>query len=132
MADFSDYYGGKYLKAEDVQSKPFVGVIERVKGEKMNDGRMKAVVYFENREKGCVLNATRHKFMVAVAKSKNSDDWLGVKVAVRAGTTDFGGKEVGCVEFSAPPKSAKQKAAEVKAELNDELPDFAAAGDEDF
>ena len=122
MTDYSDFYGGRFFKSEDLIGKPFVGVIEHVKGEKMQDGRMRAVVYFEGREKGIVLNATRHKFVVGATKSKNSDDWIGLKVGVRAGVTDFGGKDVGCIEFVMPPKSEKQKAAEVKEELNDEVP----------
>jgi hypothetical protein len=113
MVDYSDCFGGKFLKADDI-NKPFVGEIERVVGEKI-DGRLKPVIYFEGREKGVVLNSTRHKFVVGLAKSKNSDDWLGLKIGVRQGTTDFGGKEVGCIEFLMPPKTAAEKTAEVKA-----------------
>lgn len=122
MTDFSDCYDGRFFKSEDLVGKPFVGVIEHAKREKMRDGRMRAVVYFEGREKGIVLNATRYKFVVGATESKNSDDWIGLKVGVRAGTTDFGGKDVGCIEFVMPPKSEKRKAAEVKEELNDEVP----------
>jgi hypothetical protein len=119
MTDYSDFYGGRFLKTEDVQ-KPFKGVVERVTGEKMQDGRLRAVVYFEGREKGVVLNATRHKFIVGLAKSKDSTDWVGLTVGVR--TTDFGGKDVGCIVFEAPPKSAQKKTEEAKEALNDEIP----------
>ena len=122
MTDYSDFYGGRFLKSEDIVGKPFVGTIERVKGEKMQDGRMRAVVYFEGREKGIVLNATRHRFVVGATKSKNSDDWIGLKIGVRAGVTDFGGKDVGCIEFGMPPRSAAQKAAALREELDDEIP----------
>ena len=122
MTDFSDCYGGKFMKAEDVQGKPFKDTIERVVGEKMQDGRLRAVVYFQGREKGIVLNATRHKFVVGLAKSKDSADWVGLTVGVRAGVTDFGGKDVGCIVFEAPPKTAPQKAEEIAADLNDNIP----------
>ena len=122
MTDYSDFYGGRFLKSEDVIGKPFAGVIASVKPEKMQDGRMRVVVFFEGHDKGVVLNATRHRYVVTHAKSKNSDDWIGLKIGVRAGVTNFGGKEVGCIEFTPPPKSAKAKKAEVVAELNDEIP----------
>jgi hypothetical protein len=94
----------------------------------MNDGRKKAVVYFEGYEKGVVLNATRFHFMCEIAKSKDSDDWLGVAVGMRRGKTSFAGKRVDCIEFGSLPKSAAQKKREVKDELDDDLPgDWGAA-----
>jgi hypothetical protein len=47
--------------------------------------------------------------------------WLGLKIGVRAGKTDFGGKEVGCITFCMPPKSASEKAAEAQAATDDEI-----------
>jgi hypothetical protein len=40
----------------------------------------------------------------ALAKSPDTDNWLGLKIAVRRGTTNFGGKRVDCIEFAAPPR----------------------------
>jgi hypothetical protein len=117
MPDYSEHYGGRYYKSEDLLGKPFAGVVESAKLEKMNDGRMRVVVYFDCRKKGVVLNAKRHNFMVSQTGSKNTDDWIGLKVGVRAGTTDFGGKDVGCIEFVPPPNREREKAADENSRI---------------
>ena len=57
MPDYSDCYGGRFVKAADI-TKPFNGTIERAERTEVEKGRPKIVVYFEGRDKGFVLNAT--------------------------------------------------------------------------
>ena len=130
MPDLSELYAGKYYKAADVENKPFKATISRVGIEKMQgDGRSKAVLYFEGRDRGVVLNGSRHDAVCQIAKSNNSDDWVGCEVVVCAGTTNYAGKRVGCVEIKPPARkvSPEQQKAEVREALNDridDLPDF--------
>lgn len=126
MPDLSELYAGKYFKTEDLKGKPFKGIVTRVSVEKMTDGRAKAVIYFEGRDRGVVLNGTRHDVMCQLAKSKDTDDWIGAEVVVCAGVTSYQGKRTGCIEFRAPAKKttpAEQK-TEIEEALDDALPDF--------
>ena len=97
MANFKELYSGNFLKAEDVKEKPFKGVIERAESVKMNDGREKLVVYFEDRKRGLVLNGTRYDRIVEIAKTHETEDWVGVPLTVFADKTNFGGKRVDCI-----------------------------------
>jgi hypothetical protein len=120
MPDFSECFGGRFMKAEHI-TKPFIGVIESVELVDVDgNGKMKPVLHFEGKDRGVVLNATRHEFMCHYAETKESDDWVGLKVAVRKGTTRFGGKVTDCIEFGMPPKTPAQQKAET--ELNDAIP----------
>jgi hypothetical protein len=122
MPNFRELYAGKFLRAEDVKDKPFKGIIERVESEKMNDGKEKVVVYFENRKRGLVLNCSRYEQIVALAKSHETDNWQGLSLLVHTGKTkNPQGKTVDClVVGNGKEKSAAQKRREVKASLGDD------------
>ena len=108
-----------------MQEKPFKGTIKRAVQEEMRDGARRVVVYFEGRQRGLVLNGSRYNAICQIAKSRNSDDWIGADVVVTAGKTNFGGKQVDCMELRAPSakKSAEQRKREVLEALDDDLPD---------
>ena len=86
------------------------------------NGKMKPVIYLDGHDRGVVANATRYNTVSELAKSRNTDDWLGMRVAIRRGKTQFAGKTVDCVEFGAPKKSAATQKAELAADLNDAVP----------
>lgn len=121
MPDYSDCYGGRFVKAADI-TKPFNGTIERAERTEVEKGRPKVVVYFEGRDKGFVLNATRFAFLCELAKSKDTDDWPGLTVGVSRGRVNFAGKMVDAIVFGAPA-AKKKAAAEIAAEVADELND---------
>ena len=124
MANFKELYSGNFLKAEDVKEKPFKGVIARAEAVKMNDGKEKLVVYFEDRKRGLVLNGTRYDQIVEITKTHETEDWKGIPLLVYAGKTNFGGKRVDCLSVSNPKsKSDEEKRQEVADTLNDSLPD---------
>jgi hypothetical protein len=124
---FSDLYGSKkYFSAEDTDEEGFVGTVETVEFHDMRDGGTKAVVLLEGHDKGIVLNKTRARVLATISGSKEWEDWEGIRVKVMAGTTDFAGKEVSCIVFKAPPKSAKKaekKPPKGSDDLNDEIPE---------
>src|SRR5262249_40580601 len=117
MPDYSDRFGGKFMKAEHV-TKPFVGVVAAVTDELVNEheSKKRPVIYFEGHERGVVLNSTRYDAMSHLGNSKDTDDWLGMRVGVRRGKTRFAGKQVDCIEFTAPPRE------DVERDLNDKAP----------
>ena len=119
MPDYSNDFGGKYMNATHI-TETFVGTVDRVDREDVDgNGKMKPVLYFEDRERGVVLNATRYETVSAMAKSRDTDNWVGMRVQVKRGSTRFANKVVDCVEFGRPlAEKRKNEAAEV-AELND-------------
>jgi len=123
MTDYSDAFGGKYMNASHV-TEPFVGTVERVELEDVDgNGKMKPVLHFVGRDRGCVLNATRYEMASQMAGSRDTDRWLGMKILVTRGKTRFAGKPTDCVEFGLPPAEKRKKAAaEVTAELDDVIP----------
>jgi hypothetical protein len=60
------------------------------------------VLYAEGMEKAIVLNAERYDCFARLAKSKDTDDWSGIKFGVRRGKTNYAGKRVDCVEICSP------------------------------
>ena len=123
MPDYSNDFGGKYMNATHI-TEPFVGTVERVEREDVDgNAKMKPVLYFVGRERGVVLNATRYDTVSAMAKSRDTDDWVGMRVQVKRGSTRFANKVVDCVEFGLPlAEKRKNEAAEVAEELNDPIP----------
>jgi len=118
----SDAFPSKYLNAADLENKQFTATIDHIDYEKMRDGAEKPVVYFAKITRGVVLNKTKAKFLSELSKSLSFDDWVGLDVHVSAGVTNFGGEETACIKFA---RSAKAKQAQIKDELDDEIPDFA-------
>jgi hypothetical protein len=86
----------------------------------MSDGQEKPVAHFEEIAKGVVLNKTKARFLAQVSKSKKFDDWIGLSVDIAGGVTQLRGEDVLCIKFE---KTTKQKKADVKDALNDDLPD---------
>lgn len=110
MADFSAAFGGKYLNASHV-TMPFVGTVESVELEDVDgNGKSKPVLRFEGRDRGVVLNSTRYDMVSQLAGSRDTDNWIGIKIRVARGKTRFGGKAVDCVEFGPP---AEKTAADI-------------------
>jgi hypothetical protein len=127
-------FPSRFLSSGDVEGKRFDAVIKRIDYEKMSDGSEKAVAFFEDMKKGCVLNKTRASFLASLTKSKKFDDWIGTSVQISGGVTQLRGEEVACIRFE---RTDAQKALRVKEELNDDLPDsmkgdVADAGDDDL
>jgi hypothetical protein len=103
MPDYSNDFGGKFANASHV-TKPFVGIIERVERLDVDgQGKLRPVIFFDGHERGFVLNATRYNTVAEIAKSRDTDDWVSVKVGVRKGQTRYAGRSVDCVEFVPPP-----------------------------
>lgn len=106
MTDINDLMPKRFFNADDILSPRVLTIIrvERVNtAAKDKEAEIKAAVYFENEERGVVLNGERRDTLVDLY-GRDTDNWLGQSVEIFRGETKFGGKKVGCVSFRAPAK----------------------------
>ena len=91
--NINDVFPGNYLKAADLDGRQVVGTIDRVEIEKIGDDN-KAVLYFQNKEKGIVLNVTNKNMLIEITQSEETDTWRGTRVKLFSTKVDFKGQLV--------------------------------------
>jgi len=111
----SEVFPSKYLKAEDLEGDITV-TIENVALEGLKDqaGREvdKPVAFFEEYEKGLILNKTNWA-MIAKQFGDESDDWKGKKITLTVIDVDAFGEVVSAIRVKLPKgKGPKQLPAE--------------------
>jgi hypothetical protein len=116
----SDAFPSKYLKKEDVGERRMVVTITRVEMEDVGQGEQqenKPVVYFDELEKGMVLNKGNADAMVEAAGGDDEmDNWRGVRVVLYVDrNVMFAGKRVGGLRVTIPAGNAKPKGKSVHA-----------------
>lgn len=88
-------FPSKYLKADtDVDEDGSVFTIKTVKVETIGQGakqEQKPVVYFEEVEKGLVLNKTNANFIVGILGEDDTDAWKGGKIKLVATDVEYAG-----------------------------------------
>ena len=100
--NINEAFPSNYLKASDLGTGQPVVTIKHVEQEPVGrDREMKAVLYFEGKEKGVVLNKTNAKKITDLVGSPDTDDWAGFKIRLFATTTEFGGETVECIRVKA-------------------------------
>lgn len=96
-------FPSKYVKASDLAGQTQVVKIVDVKIEEVGQNQeTKPVAYFEGRKKGMVLNKTNSRKIAQIASSPETEDWVGVEVAIYPTETEFGGESVECIRIKAP------------------------------
>ena len=149
--DLDEAYGSRFLGVVDVGDKKIRSKILRVRKEEVKDRdtgklRKKIIVFFENIDKGLVLNVT-NKNTLQDAFGKKPADWLNAVVGIYVDqTVTFGGQKKGGVRLrallpaavagkSAPkptpapaPKPAAEAATAWSDEKGDPGPDLSQAG----
>jgi arabinogalactan endo-1,4-beta-galactosidase len=128
-------FPSEYLKAADLQGRNVPVVIDRVEMRDIGDDH-KPVLFFQNKEKGCVLNKTNAN-NIAIAYGDDTDEWVGKEVILFEAMVDFQGRSVPAIRIRPPtakdrPRPALKVAsatvsqAAVKQsenpDLNDEIP----------
>lgn len=107
----------KYLKASDAEDSPVL-TISHVKEESIGQGAqadMKWILFFEEEEKGLVLNRTNIN-TIAGMYGDDTDDWEGKKITLFATQVDFQGKQVDAIRVrNRPPKTKEAKPAKPAA-----------------
>ena len=99
-------FPSKYLKASDLNDKPFVLTMDKVTIEevgKQQDER--PILYFLKAEKGLVLNKTNAN-VIAKLYGDDTDGWEGNQIELYPTMVDFGGEQVEAIRVRAPRKNA--------------------------
>jgi hypothetical protein len=103
----SEAFPSKWLKAPDVEDMEMPVIMDQVVMEEMNDGKKKPVLYFQNCDKGLVLNVT-NKNAIAAVYGDESDDWAGHPVALISVPVEYQGKITDGIRVRAKPQKQSQ------------------------
>jgi hypothetical protein len=95
-------FPGQYLKAQDLGNARVPVTIDRVEMEDIG-GDHKAVLYFQGKEKGLVLNKTNSSTITELAGTDETDDWRGTRVILFKTRTEYQGKRVDCIRIDEAP-----------------------------
>jgi hypothetical protein len=98
----SSAYPSNYLKAADLQGRNVPVVIDKVVMELIADEH-KPVVYFQNHERGLVLNKTNAN-NIAFTYGDETDDWIGKEIILYPTIVDFQGRSVDAIRVKAPSR----------------------------
>lgn len=94
--NINNAFPSKYLKASDIEHDDLILTISHVEVENMAQqgeaSELKPVVYFEETEKGFVLNKT-NATTIGKLYTPETDNWPGKKIAVFSTEVDFAGKQ---------------------------------------
>lgn len=102
MVNVNTLYPSNYLKAPDLMGKTAKLKIRAVVMEKIGSD-IKPVLYFQNREKGMVMNKT-NGMTISQAYGPDTDAWIGGEVEIYAAYVDFQGKQVEGLRVRIPPR----------------------------
>ena len=105
----SEFFPSKYLKAEEIANTvPMTVTIKTVMAEtlksrdKSNQEEIKPVAYFEELEKGIVLNKTNW-YTIAALHGDDSDEWGGKQIALIVMDVDSFGDIVSAIRIKPVP-----------------------------
>ena len=106
MTNIDEIYGGKFMKATDIQ-KPVRLTIKSARIEQMpardnEEARNKVVLTFNDIEKEMVVNATNAARIAEIAKTRVIEDWAGIVVMLVKDKTKFRGNLVDTISVMAP------------------------------
>jgi hypothetical protein len=101
-----DPYASKWLKAEDLQGKPWQLMIDQVTFEEVGgddeEKRIQTVLYFRKTDKRLGLNVTNAKSVEEVCGTADPEHLPGRTIEIYPTTTRFGKKTVPCIRVRAP------------------------------
>lgn len=109
MVNINDEFPSKYLKAADLQGHAVKVKIRDVASETIGNDR-KLVMYFQNRDKGMVLNKTNAR-TIGDIYGDDTDDWRDHVVEVFAMKVEFNGRMVDGLRVRVPPPSRQGNGA---------------------
>jgi len=111
----NDAFPSKYLKAQDVLDNDgeldltIRDAVEEILKDKQGKDESKVIVYFNEEEKGLVLNLTNWNAIETITGKDDSDDWVGEKITLETQMISAFGetKPAIRVKLARPKKSAK-------------------------
>lgn len=102
--DINGAFPKKFLSAPDLKGRRVTVTIAGVAMMEVGDDDEghKPVVKFKGAEKGMVLNKTNASMIAEIAKTTETDEWVGVRIVIYPTKTDYAGKRVDCVRVDYP------------------------------
>ncbi len=129
----SEAYPSQYLKCADLNGKPWDMKIRTVSEEDLGQGHdkeTKPVVYFENAQKGLVLNKT-NATTIAKVYGDDTGTWTGQGVQVFPTQVEFKGETVDAIRVRVVQEAQPEAQSEAQPEKQPEKqPDAPMADDE--
>ena len=110
MPHINELFPSKWLKASDFDDGPRTLTIRELTMEEIGQGKKreeKTIVYFEETEKGLVLNVTNGR-TIADGYGPRTENWIGGKVELFGTKVPFGSEMVDGIRLRIP----KQPSAE--------------------
>lgn len=124
MPKMHEMFPSKYLKAADFTEAGETLTIKEIKEERIGQGKDaddKWVLYFQERDKGLVLNKT-NTGIIAALYGDDTDDWEGKLISLYATEVQFQGEMVEAIRVKkkaprppAAPVKGKAEPAKVKS-----------------
>jgi hypothetical protein len=91
-----------YLKSSDIEGQQVIYTIKSVAIEEIGQERdQRPVVYFDETDKGLVLNKTNSR-TISDEYGLETDDWVGRQIALYEKMVEFSGKEVPAIRIKMP------------------------------
>ena len=109
-----EQFPSTYLKAADLQGRAVRVTIDRVDIEEISGGERKPVMYFQNKEKGLVLNKTNSN-NISASYGYETEDWNGKIVELFEMMVDFKGQSVPAIRVRVPRISTARVITPAKA-----------------
>lgn len=106
-------FPSKYLAAADLQGREPTVMMNNITYEKVGDDN-KPVLYFQNKEKGLVLNKT-NAMTIASMYGPETDGWFGKPVTLIAVWTDYQGKAVQAIRIKPAFPNPQQQSQQMQA-----------------
>src|SRR5439155_23288675 len=87
-----------YLKARDLHGRTIVAVVDSTELREIGfPKRPKLIVPFVGKRKTLPLNKTNAEAFAAIARSRNTDDWRGLRVRLKPTAVKYQGRDVDTV-----------------------------------
>jgi hypothetical protein len=99
----SELIKSNFIRAVDLAGGPKTYTIASVANEEVGrDREEKPVMRFREVSPGLVLNVTKLKQCTEIFGDEETDSWVGRRITLRLGETEFAGKTVPCIRLAEP------------------------------
>ena len=106
MPKVSQMFPSKFLQAGDIEGQSFALTVSRLIQEDVNDGEKKWIIYFNEAQKGLVLNRTNANALEFLYGG-DSDAWIGKSIILFTEMTSYMGKPCLGIRMRGPDVSAQ-------------------------
>lgn len=110
MPRVSQMYPSKWLAAVELDESDLTVTITGIANEPVTPDESKWVLYFQETDKGLVLNKTNTR-TIAALYGDDTDDWLDRPITLYPTWVDFQGKQVEAIRVRPKPSKAAKKPA---------------------